>query len=712
MQLNDIENNLKKNPLTAEIYTAILDLEENEVIVNPSVYHEFPIYREENEIIQSQILLTAKNKGVISIGFCELADGRNVDPLHVTDNNLEDLHGLLMSRFIKNPALREKRSLIFVVENIIYAPGVGNLDGHACQSLVATSIAGIKKIIGDLEEVNLSDDQYLELQATLEGSKALFKPKSRKVPDELPEGSIAKLVEGIEQSIAIFDRQQKLGYMSVLDGPQRIRGLAGSGKTVILSMKAALTHLRNPEAVICFTFHTKSLYQHVKRLITRFYRQFDDRDPDWEKIIIQHAWGGSQNPGVYSRACQFHGVRPLTFADAQKSRAQDVFGYVCKVFLENVDVRPMYDYMFIDEAQDFDAYFLRMCLNLTDGNKVVWGADELQNIFQTSSISYAEIRGIEGERNFVKSQELEKDWILKTCYRTPREVLVCAHAMGFGLYGQIVQMLENREHWEGLGYEVIEAEYKDDEKNEFLIGSEILIFRPEENSPRFINKDIKIDDIISCQHFAAAGAEIDFVHRRIYELIKNEFLLPSDILVVCVDDRNATVYLDSISEKLSNSGINVNNIHSDKYGIRDFFEEGRVTLSTVHKAKGNEAYIVFVVGIDAVSSNASPKDKNIIFTAMTRTKGWLYMSGVGEKSKIFCDELAMAKNNFPFMKFKMPTEGEYRKLKRDLLLSNEEKFDSDLDRIQGEIPLDEMERVLQKRIAMIRKIKKKEEKKF
>ncbi len=59
------------------------------------------------------------------------------------------------------------------------------------------------------------------------------------------------------------------------------------------------------------TFHTKSLYQHVQRLITRFYRQFDERDPDWSKLKILHGWGGSRVEGVYSYAADQHGVPPL-----------------------------------------------------------------------------------------------------------------------------------------------------------------------------------------------------------------------------------------------------------------------------------------------------------------------------------------------------------------------------------------------------------------
>src|SRR5207244_4454545 len=112
------------------------------------------------------------------------------------------------------------------------------------------------------------------------------------------------------------DQRQKHGSMIELDGLQRIRGLAGSGKTVVLAMKAALTHLRDPEARILYTFSTKSLYQHIQRLVTRFYRQYDDRDPDWTRLKIMHAWGGRNTPGVYYDACVASGVEPMRYTEA------------------------------------------------------------------------------------------------------------------------------------------------------------------------------------------------------------------------------------------------------------------------------------------------------------------------------------------------------------------------------------------------------------
>jgi superfamily I DNA and RNA helicase len=57
-------------------------------------------------------------------------------------------------------------------------------------------------------------------------------------------------------------------------------------------MKAALTAVREPDARIAVAFYTKSLYQHIKPLMTRFYRLQEDRGPDWKKVQVLHAWVG------------------------------------------------------------------------------------------------------------------------------------------------------------------------------------------------------------------------------------------------------------------------------------------------------------------------------------------------------------------------------------------------------------------------------------
>lgn len=70
-----------------------------------------------------------------------------------------------------------------------------------------------------------------------------------------------------------------------------------------------------------------------------------------------------------------------------------------------------------------------------------------------------------------------------------------------------------------------------------------------------------------------------------------------------------------------------------KYPNRDpnaFWYEGAVTLSRIHQAKGNEAEVVYVLGLDRVAEREDDISyRNQVFVALTRSKGWAHLSGVG-----------------------------------------------------------------------------------
>src|SRR4029077_16131645 len=148
----------------------------------------------------------------------------------------------------------------------------------------------------------IEDDLFAEARSIIEGAKALTRPRAREIPSDraVPK---AHILAALEAEIANFDAEQRKAAITVLAGPQRIRGLAGTGKTIVLAMKAAQIHLNEPKQTVLYTFYTKSLYDLIKRLITRFYRHYKDSDPDWERVKILHAWGGANVAGVYQRAC-------------------------------------------------------------------------------------------------------------------------------------------------------------------------------------------------------------------------------------------------------------------------------------------------------------------------------------------------------------------------------------------------------------------------
>jgi len=142
----------------------------------------------------------------------------------------------------------------------------------------------------------------MHLNAAVQRISNLRPPKKRDNVEKT--NSKGAVIKEIEKQIANLDLWQKRGSIEYVNGPQRIRGLAGSGKTVVLALKAAYLHVKRPDWNIVVTFNTRSLYQQFETLINRFvFSQIGD-EPDWSKIRIMHAWGASDRDGIYREAAR------------------------------------------------------------------------------------------------------------------------------------------------------------------------------------------------------------------------------------------------------------------------------------------------------------------------------------------------------------------------------------------------------------------------
>ncbi len=83
------------------------------------------------------------------------------------------------------------------------------------------------------------------------------------------------------------------------------------------------------------------------------------------------------------------------------------------------------------------------------------------------------------------------------------------------------------------------------------------------------------------------------------------------------------------------------NLFSTPSALRNpnqFWCEGGVTISRIHRAKGQEADMVYIIGLDQIAkAEADLYLRNQLFTAITRTRAWVSLSGVG--SYPFYEEL-------------------------------------------------------------------------
>lgn len=582
---------------------------------------------------------------------------------------MSEVYSHLEASFKKSKFLRKgKRDLSFELNSFLFL----DAENDNLENEVVTSLLEINEYFDEIFIKDKIDDIVInEIRSILEGAKALGKSVKKSEISTDPSNKSNILFE-LEKEIANFDTDQRRVALSMIEGPQRIRGLAGSGKTIILCMKIANIHLQNPEKKLLYTFYTKSLYMLVRNTIDKFYRHFSGKEPDWKKIDILHAWGGRNIDGVYYNSCSENGFNPVSFSDAKRINPLDAFEGACSRISEKTII-PKYDHILIDEAQDLPNSFFRICYSLAKGDRgenknIVWGYDDLQSIFNIYQRTPAELFGNYEDGTpridlpkFQQNLKYSKnDLVLYRCYRNPLEVLITAHALGLGVYSDYpVQMLENSDHWRDVGYTI-----SDDQ--ELVEGSEVTIERERKNSPLSIHKYQTKNDIIKTESFSSIHDECRWIAEKINSYI-DEGVSAQDILVICLDDRNVKSYFSIISSVLSNNNIRSNNLMISTSQNPLFYVDDMVTLSTVHRAKGNEAKIVLVCGIDAIyNSRKLRSGRNKIFTAFTRTKAWLVVTGMGDHARFFFKEINQSLENCPNLIFSYPDRNKIKTIQRDM----------------------------------------------
>lgn len=651
---------MKKNILSDEFYSdhtsqRFVEFIETGIrhLDQATVYYHYPMVRELDEGLKyPSILVISPNHGVMLFECDGINIVRGKDELDMLTSELRRVEDVIFSKMIKSPNKKlksGKRDLSFNLCSALYAPNLENTDqtlSRDAEVEVLTSNAELKSFFEENERL-LDVDVLAEVYAIIDNSTAIVKPKERKVSNT-DTSSKAYILKKLEEEIAIFDEDQKYAALSQLNGPQRIRGLAGSGKTIILCMKAAILHLKYPDKRILYTFMTKSLYDYIELLITRFYKVLGDgKLPDFKDgISIQHAWGGDNLKGVYYEACKHNSVTTLRFREASSLAGRDdAFDYICIDLLEKTkgQLKKMYDYVLIDEAQDFKSSFYQVCRAIGRDDCIVWAYDDLQNIYDVNRQNTVDTflnkfgaKGIDLQELQKMFPDMDNDIVLPKCYRNPREILVMAHAIGFGIYNdRLIQTLENNDHWEDLGYHVLEGSCKP--------GDWMIIERLTENSPLSLSKYQTPDDIIQYYSAEDIDDEVNWVCNCIDEAISQDGLRPDDVIVISVDDRNSKLYLKKVSDNLYERRIYSHNLSSNTYE-KGFVEDERVTLSTVYKAKGHEAAMVFVMGTDVVElSKDTRRMRNKVFTAFTRTKAWLRVSGIDIEQGSLVQEITEVK---------------------------------------------------------------------
>ena len=617
------------------------------------LYLGYPIIGSIEGALNIDAMLISKQHGVVIIDLCE---GVTVED---REDIRDDLYNKVKAKLADYKVLHKKRDLMVNISVVTYASGWKSITEDEKDEDVATNDKELSEFLDDQE---WNHPQYFGhlLQAVQAITKIKTAPKRENVTREDSRG--AKL-KRLEDSIANLDHKQSAAVIETVEGPQRIRGLAGSGKTIVLALKVAYLHAKNPDWNIAVTFNTRALKKQFEDLITRFTYEHTREEPNWDKIRIIQAWGSPRSEGIYYNTCKVHGVEYFDLSGAKKlTYNNDYFRVVCKKALEEIqDFKPMYDVILVDEAQDFAKEFLLLCYEILKAPKrLIFAYDELQTLNKESMSSPEELFGEKenGQPRVELRNEKDKpkqDIILEVCYRNSRPILATAHSLGFGIYKEkgMVQMFGNETLWKDVGYETIEGVLQE--------GHDVTLARNSEASPHFLESHSPIEDLIMFQSFEDDEAQASWIASEIKKNVTEDELRYQDIMVIHTDPLTTQEAVRSIRSKLYDMGINSHIAGAANPDI--FVENDSITFTGIYRAKGNEAGMIYVInGQNCYGGLELARKRNILFTGITRSKAWVRVSGYGAAMNELVNEFNEIKTNDFQLKFKYPTEEERKKM--------------------------------------------------
>ena len=645
---------------------------EGRVDIDGSLYLGYPIIGTSQGGYQIDALLISREHGVVIFNIVEGVES-SINLEETQDESITKIQ----SKLLQHKALTNRRMLMVEIGVTTFAPAWNHKPTDILGEYSVTLNEDDLKEFLNSQKWNHSE--YFEsLNSVIQAITSIRKRKQRNYIQR--EDSRGAKLSKLEDSIANLDRNQSAAVIETVEGVQRIRGLAGSGKTIVLALKVAYLHAKHPDWNIAVTFNTRSLKDQFKQLINMFTIEHTSDEPDWEKVKIMHAWGSPSMVGVYYEICKRHNIEYRDF-DAAKKLANSYgleFDAVCEEALGKIkNFEQYYDAILVDEAQDFSKYFLRLCYEiLKEPKRLVYAYDELQSLNRKVMESPEAIFGEDSHGNpLVQLQNLpgepKQDIILEKCYRNPRPILASAHALGFGIYRDsgLVQMFEYSALWRDIGYEVEEGTLKD--------GEFVKLVRNANTSPKFLETHSPIDDLIMVKSFNSNEEQIEWLVNQIETNLREDELKHDDIMVIHTDPLTTRGAVGKARALLFERNIN-----SSLAGVTtspdDFFNENSIVFTSINRAKGNEAAMIYVINAQSCFSGYElARKRNILFTAMTRSKAWLRVIGYGESMKKLEDEYTKVQQEDFSLKFVYPTEEE----RREMNLVNRDMGPKELERI-------------------------------
>jgi superfamily I DNA and RNA helicase len=441
------------------------------------------------------------------------------------------------------------------------------------------------------------------------------------------ERTVRKEVEDIKLGAFIDDlvimeknlsrEQEELSRLNVQGYARLVRGVAGSGKTIVLANQTCrfikrkfnetgdLFQGKKREfrvAAICFN---RSLVQFISKKIKDAYKQqtLEGLPPNvlfvshFEGLLFQLASDDIESPITYI---------PYSACD-KKIRAQRYLKSIQELREKHPDTydKILYDAIFVDEGQDLDEEEFQVLHELvrpdpaTGERTLIIFYDDAQNLYGRQRPNWAQL-GID-----LKG----RSHVMRECFRNTKEIISLAFNVLLGAQAPEDQKVKTRT-FADVNY-LKQIELVEEKPDSFLVK-----FAERTHAKPTLHK------------FPNRSDEKKWIVREVIRLIQDEKVRPEDILILFYGPKQSEFqdllgkFRDAKCEKIKGYVTPYNRSQDrDEY----IFRKEHLTISTVNGAKGYDAHIVFLVGADLFET--TNEGRAAFYVGATRAKLMLFVSG-------------------------------------------------------------------------------------
>jgi len=401
------------------------------------------------------------------------------------------------------------------------------------------------------------------------------------------------LEDGID---IIYNKAQERLNKSKAEDKRKIKGVAGSGKTMVLAKRAVNAHIRTNNRVLILTYNL-SLKNYIHDRISDVREKFE-----WDNfhIINYHSFFKAESNN--------HSISISSLADWQN----------IDHFISVKDKIIKYDAILIDEIQDFMQEWLRLIIDYflePDGELVVFG-DEKQNIYERKMD--------EDKTPIIPTIRGAWNRSLNQVYRFTGDLIILMKAFQKDILSQKYDIDMVEELQQELPFDQTEIEYHQVDHIDPKLISNII-------------KDTLQENVISSSDACVLSTNVDTLREIDFQLRKTmgekttttfeTEEIVQDLLgkkeKIKTEETISSPFpsdIDRIDVKLSDISYEIESIRRHKKN-HFHMKTGFLKLSTVHSFKGWDIPTLFLV----VDDQTDLEKAELIYTGITRARYRLYI---------------------------------------------------------------------------------------